>query len=203
MKTIAVTTMEAILTHPAKTFTVVEIYNQVQGLLERDINKNTISAFISGDLLKKKAIERVSPPTQAKNVEYRLSDIGPAIFEARIANSGKRTFKVRQGGWSKRKKTPAPLSDELPDEINSLQVGEAIITKILYMKEEIVDLQHKITDGIVRHDADVKAFKEQIRGKDCYIRELKADIDRLKEAAQHKGRTMPFSELAVINGAHR
>jgi len=142
---------------------------------------------------------RVTPPEQRRNVEYRLTERAPAIFEAHKVKAIK-WAKSRQPRQETVKKAKPP---ELPVEINSLEVGEAIITKILYMKEEIVDLQHKVTDGIVRHDADIKAFKEKIRGKDCTIRELQADIERLKNAAHRKGRTMPLSELATINGAHR
>jgi len=203
MKTVALTAMEAMLTHPNPTFKVVDIFLQVQELMGQEINKNTISALVSGDLLKKGAIERASSPEQKRDVDYRLTDAAAAIFEARKINSEKRVYKKKQGGWSKKTAKASPSPTDLPAEVDSLQLGEAIIVKILHMKKEIIELKHKVTDGIVRHDADIKAFKEQIRGKDCYIRELKADIDRLKEAAQHKGRTMPFSELAVINGAHR
>jgi len=203
MKTVALTAMEAMLTHPNPTFRVNDIVKQVQGLMGKEINKNTVSAFVSGDLLRKGAIERVSPSGQSKNVDYRLTDIAPAIFEARKINSEKRVYKKKQGGWAKRTAKVSPSPTELPAEVDSLQLGEAVITKILHMKKEIVDLKHKVTDGIVRHDADIKAFKEQLRGKDCTIRELQADIERLKNAAQRKGRTMPLSELAVINGAHR
>ena len=203
MKTVALTAMEAMLTHPNPTFKVVDIFLQVQELMGQEINKNTISALVSGDLLKKGAIERASSPEQKRDVDYRLTDAAAAIFEARKINSEKRVYKKKQGGWSKKTAKASPSPTDLPAEVDSLQLGEAIIVKILHMKKEIIELKHKVTDGIVRHDADIKAFKEQIRGKDCYIRELKADIDRLKEAAQHKGRTIPFSELAVINGAHR
>jgi len=203
MKTVALTAMEAMLTHPNPTFKVNDIFKQVRGLMDQEVKKNTISAFVSGDLLRKGAIERVSPAGQSRNVDYRLTDAAAAIFEARMKNSKKRVFTKKQGGWTKKKvkAKSAPAPDKLSAEVDSLQIGEAIITKILCMKKEILDLKHKVTDAVVRHDADIKAYKEQIRTKDCTIRELQADIERLKKAAQRRGRTMPLSELAVINGA--
>ena len=204
MKTISLAVIDALLTHPAKTFTATEIYKQVQSIMETEVNIGAIYHYVTWEWVKKGAIERITPKGQRKNAQYRLTDKGPELLQDRKVSAEKRKYKVPPAGGAGRgaKKDPA-ASPTLPAELTSAQIGDAVIGKILSMKKEILEIKRKAADTVLRYDADVKAFKEQLRGKDCTIRELQADIERLKKVSNIRGRTMPFSELAVISGAHR
>lgn len=204
MKTISLAVIDALLTHPAKTFTANEIYKQVQSIMETEVKIGAIYHYVTWEWVKKGAIKRISPKSQRKNAQYQLTDKGPGILQVRRASAEKRKYKVPPAGGAGRgaKKDTVP-SPTLPNELTSAQIGDAVITKILSMKKDILDIKRKAADTVVRYDADVKAYKEQLRVKNCTIRELQAEIERLKKAAQHRGRTMSFAELAVIKGAHR
>ena len=67
------------------------------------------------------------------------------------------------------------------------------------MKSDIVKLKNQLTDSVIRHDADIKAYKEQLRGKDNTIRELQADVGRLQKAVQHKAARCRWLKLPISN----
>ena len=107
---------------------------------------------------------------------YRFTEEGRAVLEGKVP------------------KKVVPKQEQ----IDSIKIGNAIIDKIDSLRREIVQLKHQITDSAVRQDADLKAFREQIRGKDATILELRKEVDRQKQANHIKRRTVPMSEVAVI-----
>jgi len=199
MKTISQATMEEILTSPDPHFTVDEVWQRVQDSLGCPINKGAVGNYITYVWQKKGITKRISDKNAEPKVYIVPSD-KTKILEKMLEASKKKTWKAPPTGGIKHKLTSKPvrLEARLPDTIDSLQIGNAIIDKINALQQEIVDLKHKLIDAKVLHDADIKAYSQQLKGKDMTISELKRDIERLKKANEVKRRTVPLSEIAVI-----
>ena len=187
--TISQATMEVVLTDPkirkGEGFTVSKVKGQVDELLGREIRTNVISNYISGSWVKKGIIKKLGK--KDKKIQYALKESGVPVLERLRKNS--RSFK--------KTKTvdPGPV---LPDQVDSVTIGNAIVDHIVELKINIRRLQEKLTDKDTRHRKDIAAFRQQLKGKDGTIQELKGTIEKYKRAQGARNRTMPMSDLTTF-----
>jgi hypothetical protein len=189
MKTITQAVLEAVLTEPAGRIVTSEIRKQVEAILgiesKTSAIPNCLSKWMRAGILKR-----------VDYGQYEFEPGGQEKMEKLKATADKRKYKKRPRGRAPAKKARAQPGP--PAEVDSLMIGNAIIAKFDSLRDEIRQLKNRLTDAAVRHDADLKAWRQKLKAKDNTIRELQGDLERYKKANEVKKRTVPFNEIAVI-----
>lgn len=199
IKSISMATIEALLTHPENTFTGDDIYNQVKEVLGRDVSKRSVLNYAVCKFVKEGIVEPGPGYQKYKKSIWKLTMKGPELLMAKKASAGNRTWEKPPAGQVKNKK--AAKKNEAPagsGQIDTLELGNAIVAKICDYQQTIKDMQAKLVDAGVVHKSDVQAYKQIIAEKDNTIRELKRDVERYKTANNVKRRTVPLSEVAIF-----
>jgi hypothetical protein len=192
--TISTATMEALLTHPNSTFTVVEIHKQVCDLLGRPVAKGSVGNYITYQFFKR----GITKPDSVIG-SHSFTEKGQELLRELQKSAKSRFYKTAPRGRPSSHPTPDPAPDPAPDpELSSLEIGEAIIDNIEALRSEVRSLQANIIDAKLLHQKDIEAFKQVIKGRESSIRELKLDIERLQKVNLVKSRTVKLSDVARI-----
>lgn len=197
-KSISYVVMEALLTHPEENFIVSDIHAEVERVLDRKIAKSTIGNYVTYQFVKSGIIKRISDKGKiGKESVWSFTDDGRKLLEDRKNKVKRINYRRAPAGRprSSGERTEASGTNASED-IDALAIGEAIIENIFAMRKELNDLKNRLADSALRHNEDVKAFKQTIREKDNTIREANFEIQRLKKAQQVRGRTMKLEDVA-------
>lgn len=210
MKSIALATMSALLTSPAAQFTVKEIHQDVEELMGKSIAKSTIANYVTYTWVKKGILELAPGSQKGRGSEWIFTPDGLRKLQRLQDRASLRTSSTFRGKDSTKptkvqsKRTESDLKEQpsVPDLIDSVTLGDAIVNKMDELRDNIRKLKQQITDLNLKFAEDERAWRQQLAGKDVTIREIKGDLERIKKAsdAVRRGKTVKLEDVATFSG---
>lgn len=182
---------ETIMTHPKDTFTYKDIFSGLtkdHPTLLMPKLMNTVSRFIKMGLIKRSKSVRKSVSSGRKIAVFRRNDEAsqPIIYDPEAKD---------RFGATKPKRKYKKEAPELPEEIDALQLGIAMIDYVKHLQERVRSLVLNIRDTKEKADTQVKEATRQMNIVRHEMDGLKKINEDLKTKLANKNRKFNTKEV--------
>lgn len=180
---------EGIMTHPSDEFTGKEIFDELDPKPEYSVVITLIGGkFIKMGIVEKTDKKKIDSKTGRSLALFRRKEQAkqPIIYdpdaEDHLGNSKPKR---------KRKKKAPPI----PETINAMELGTAIIDYIAYLKERVSDLALSLRSTTARESTQIKEKERTINALRHQIDGLKKENDDLRTKLAGKTRTFNTKDV--------